>query len=65
MDQSRHSDCVPVTSGLPRKADKFKAGRDFAKVPEAGLQPHRRRKLSARKEAKVRLSSAMEAERAF
>jgi hypothetical protein len=31
--QSRHSDCVSITSGLPRKADKFKAGPDFAKVP--------------------------------
>ena len=35
MGQSRHSDCVSITSGLPRKADKFKAGPDFAKVPGA------------------------------
>jgi hypothetical protein len=31
--QSRHSDLMPVTSGLPMKADIFGAGRDLSKVP--------------------------------
>jgi hypothetical protein len=31
----RHSDHARIISGLPRKADKVKAGRHFAFVPEA------------------------------
>jgi hypothetical protein len=34
VGQSRHSDCVPITSDLPRKADKFEAGGHFGKVPQ-------------------------------
>jgi hypothetical protein len=37
--QSRHSDCVPITSDLPRKADKFEAGGHFGKVPEGEVSP--------------------------
>jgi hypothetical protein len=33
----RHSDHAPITSGLPRKADKFKAGRHFTLVPIADV----------------------------
>src|SRR5258708_1142801 len=34
--ESCHSHCAPITSGLPRKADKFKAGGHVAKVPTSG-----------------------------
>jgi hypothetical protein len=36
-DCVRHSDHAPITSGFPRKADKFKAGRHFAFVPNADV----------------------------
>ncbi len=31
--QARHFDHAPITSGLPRQAEKFRAGRHFAFVP--------------------------------
>jgi hypothetical protein len=31
--QSRRSGCAPMTSGLPRQEDNFRARRDFAFVP--------------------------------
>jgi hypothetical protein len=34
MGQSRHSDHAPITSGLPPKADNFRASRHFAYAPE-------------------------------
>ena len=34
MGQSRHFDRAPFTSGLPRKADNFRAGWHFAFVPQ-------------------------------
>ena len=37
MDQTRHFDCAPATSGLPRLADILKDGRHVSKVPTADL----------------------------
>src|SRR5882672_3478142 len=41
--QSRHFDRAPVTSGLPQKADNFRACRDFAPGPEAVMRALSRR----------------------
>jgi hypothetical protein len=37
LGQSHHFDHAPITSGLTRKADKFKAGGHFAKVPNTDV----------------------------
>jgi hypothetical protein len=37
MGQSHHFDHAPITSGLTRKADRFKAGGHFAKVPNTDV----------------------------
>jgi hypothetical protein len=36
----RHSDHARIISGLPRKADKVKAGRHFAFVPDGDIKAH-------------------------
>jgi len=48
LGQSRHSNHAPITSGLPPKADNFRAGRYFAYVPRAAVEGRSRRSRRGR-----------------
>jgi hypothetical protein len=37
MGHSRHSDCAPITSGLPPISEVSRPGRHFAFVPESDI----------------------------